>query len=64
MQKKNWGPLKGRKKKKKAEAEIPAVKLYSLRGELIGELSPGGKVDFNTLLNRDRYKKSFNKKGW
>ena len=28
------------------------IKLYNLRGELLGELVPGGKVDFQSLLRK------------
>ena len=45
-----------------AKEKFNKLRLYNIRGEIIGELSPGGKVDFNVLLNRDRYKKSFKRK--
>jgi len=47
------------KRRIKEKKENTGIKLYSLRGEFLGLLMPGGKVDFNALSNRDNYKKTY-----
>ena len=54
------------KEKKKAtiRERTPAkITLYSIRGEKIGELLPGQKVDFQSLI-RNKQTKTYQKKRW
>jgi len=57
MEKKNLKEKPGKRQKPKGYRYIPKekvnkLKLYNIRGEFLGELLPGGKIDFQLLLRK------------
>ncbi len=50
------------KKERIRETAKRKISLYNLRGEKIGELLPGGKIDFQNLI-RSKQTKTYKKRG-